>query len=53
MENTMMSETIVFLSTIWDLWCLPFSIVPYGDPYLATAVIFCMAGLIVKKFIND
>jgi len=48
-----MSEIIMFLSTLWDFWCLPFSIVPYGDPYLATLAVFCIAGLVVKKVINS
>lgn len=53
MGVAMMHELIMFFSTIWDLWCLPFSIIPYGDPYLAAATVFCIAGLAVKKFINS
>lgn len=49
----MMHEVITFMSTLWDLWCVPFGLIPYGDPYLAAATVFCIAGMAVRKFINS
>ena len=48
-----MTDVINALKVAWDLWCLPFSLVPYGDPYLATLSVFCLGGLAVKKFMNS
>lgn len=26
----------------WKVWCLPFELIPYGDPYLAALVLFSL-----------
>ncbi|MEQ8666123.1 MAG: hypothetical protein RIC16_10380 [Rhodospirillales bacterium] len=48
-----MNDVIHYLAIAWDVWCLPFSLVPYGDPYLATLAVFCLGCFAVKKFMNS
>ena len=40
------------LATLWDLWCVPFSFLPYGDPYGAVLALLLIGGIGVVKFIN-
>ncbi len=32
----------------WDLWCGLFASLPYGDPYIAIAVLFVLAAMAAK-----
>ncbi len=32
----------------WDLWCGLFSLLPYGDPYIATVVLFALLAATAK-----
>ena len=39
--------------TLWDMWCVPFGFVPYGDPYGATAALFIASIFAAMKIINS
>jgi len=41
------------LFTTWDLWCIPFSFLPYGDPYVATLAVLVIGGFATTKIINN
>ncbi len=32
----------------WDVWCGLFGFRPYGDPYIAIAVLFVLAAMAAK-----
>ncbi len=32
----------------WDFWCGLFSLLPYGDPYIATAALFALVAVSAK-----
>ena len=32
----------------WDFWCGLFSLLPYGDPYIATVVLFALLAMAAK-----
>lgn len=31
----------IFVS-LWNIWCVPFNLVPYGDPYVAGVALFAL-----------
>ncbi len=41
------SFQIMVLET-WDVWCGLFGFMPYGDPYIAIAVLFVLAAMAAK-----
>ena len=47
-----MTITAYYLTLAWNFWCLPFGVVPYGDPYLAGAALFslCFYAMWRKAF---
>ena len=32
----------------WDFWCGLFSLLPYGNPYIATVVLFALLAVTAK-----
>ncbi len=32
----------------WDLWCGLFGLLPYGDPYIASAALFALVAMAAK-----
>ena len=32
----------------WDLWCGLFGLLPYGDPYIASAALFVLVAMAAK-----
>ncbi len=48
----MIEFILTALVAMWDFWCVPFALLPYGDPYGAAAALFIVGAFATKRFIN-